>query len=105
MLKTISPSRFKEGIFGFFRKAGENGQTAGPIETRLCAIYSDGSGNGHRLKKIGPVRHQGKHFNPRLTGAILEVLGGQHFIEILDMICRKNYYIQKLNSLIDITML
>ena len=95
-VKTISPSRFKEGIFGFFRKAGENGQTAGPIETRLCAIYSDGSGNGHRLKNIGPVRHQGKHFNPRLTGAILEVLGGQHLIEILDMICRKKLLCTKI---------
>ena len=72
----------------------------------MCAIHSDGSGNGHMLENIGPVRHQGTHVNPRLTGAILEVLGGQHFIESLDMICRKkNYYLQKLNSLIDIAML
>ena len=33
----------------------------------MCAICSDGSGNGHRLKNISPVRHQGEHFNPRLT--------------------------------------
>ena len=34
----------------------------------VCAICSDGSGNGHRLKNIGPVRHRREHFNPRLTG-------------------------------------
>ena len=34
----------------------------------MCAICSDGSGNGHRLKNIGPVRHRREHFNPRLTG-------------------------------------
>ena len=50
-----------------FQKAGENGQTAGPIETKVYAICSDGSGNGHMLKNIGPVRHQGEHFNPMLT--------------------------------------
>ena len=33
----------------------------------MCAICSDGSGNGHMLTNIGPVRHQGEHFNPRLT--------------------------------------
>ena len=34
----------------------------------MCAICSDTSGNGHRLKNIGPVRHRMEHFNPRLTG-------------------------------------
>ena len=72
-----------------YQKAGKDGQTTGPIWTNLCAIYSDGSGNGHRLKNIGPVRHQGEHFNPGKVGAIFWVLGGQHFIESLDMICRK----------------
>ena len=63
-----------------------------------CAPYIQMApdGNGHRLKNIGPVRHHGKHFNPRLTGAILEVLGGQHFIEILDMICRKKLLYTKI---------
>ena len=42
-IKTNSPSRSQEGIFGVLRdqisKGWENGQTAGPIETKLCAIY------------------------------------------------------------------
>ena len=46
-------------------KSGKDGITAGPIGTKLCAHnYADGSGNGHRMKNIGPVRYQGKHFNP-----------------------------------------
>ena len=45
------------------QKSGKYGITAGPIGTKLCAHnYADGSGNGHRLKNIGPVRYQGKHF-------------------------------------------
>ncbi len=47
------------------QKSGKDGITAGPIGTKFFAhIYADGSGNGHRLKNIGPVRYQGKHFNP-----------------------------------------
>ena len=82
-LKTISPSRSQEGILGVLRgkyqKAGENGQTSVPIQTKLCAIYSDGSGNGHMLKNIGPVRHQGENFNPRLTGGNIWRFRGSTF--------------------------
>ena len=46
------------------QKSGKDGITAGPIGAKLCAHnYEDGSGNGHRMKNIGPVRSQGKHYN------------------------------------------
>ena len=65
-LKTISPSRSNEGIFGVLRgqmsKGWEDGQTAGPIGTKLWAIYSDGSVNGHRLKKHWPCETPGGAF-------------------------------------------
>ena len=52
------------------QKSWKDGITAGPIGTKLCAHnYADGSGNGHRLKNNGPVRYQGKHFNP-IFGAL-----------------------------------
>ena len=46
-----------------------------------CAPYicSDGSGNGHRLKNIGPVRHRREHFNPRLTGGNIRGFKGSTF--------------------------
>ena len=62
-----------------YQKAGKDGQTAGPIGTKLWAIYSDGSVNGHRLKNIGPVRHQGEHFNPRLIRGNIWGFGGSTF--------------------------
>ena len=45
----------------------------------MCAICSDGSGNGHRLNNIGPVRHRREHFNPRLTGGNIRGLEGSTF--------------------------
>ena len=45
----------------------------------MCAICSDGSGNGHRLKNIDPVRHRGEHFNPRLTGGNIRGFKGSTF--------------------------
>ena len=65
-------------------------KTAGPIGSKLCAHYADGSGNGHMFKNIGPVRHKGEHFNMVLNRAIFGVLGRQHFIKSLDVICTKN---------------
>ena len=62
-----------------FQKAGENGHTAGPIETKLCAIHSDGSGNGYMLENIGPVIYQGTHVNPRLTGGNIRGFRGSTF--------------------------
>ena len=45
----------------------------------MCAICSDGSGNGHRLKNIGPVRYRREHFNPRLTGGNIRGFKGSTF--------------------------
>ena len=45
----------------------------------MCAICSGGSGNGHRLKNIGPVRHRREHFNPRLTGGNIRGFKGSTF--------------------------
>ena len=65
-LKTISPSIYQDGIFGVLRgqisKGWENGQTAGQIQTKLSAIYSDRSGNGHMLKKHWPSEIPGGAF-------------------------------------------
>ena len=62
-LKQLAPRDPMRAFLGFkgvkYQKAGKDGQTAGPIGTKLWAIYSDGSVNGHRLKNIDPVRHQG----------------------------------------------
>ena len=82
-LKTIGPWRSHEGFLGFYgvnyQKAGKDGQTARPIGTKLWAIYSVGSVNGHRLKNIGPVRHQGEHFNPRLIRGNIWGIRGSTF--------------------------
>ena len=72
----------------------------------MCAIHSDGSGNGHMLENIGPVRHQGTHVNPRLTGGNIRGFRGSTFHRKSGYdLQEKNYYLQKLNSLIDIAML
>ena len=80
--------------------SGKDGKTAGPIGTKLCAHnYADDPGNGHRLKKIGPMRYKGKHFNPGLSRGNIwgfNPLGGQQFTKSLDMICRKQIYILKI---------
>ena len=42
-LKRLAPQYPRRAFFGFYgvkyQKVGENGQTAGPIETKLCTIY------------------------------------------------------------------
>ena len=43
------------------------GQTAGPIGNKFCTYNADESGNGHRMNKIGPMRHQGEHFDLGLS--------------------------------------
>ena len=80
-LNTISPSISQEGIFGVLRgqisKRWE--KTAGPIQTNLCAIYSDGSGNGHMLKTNWPSETQGGAFFPRLIGGNIRGFRGSTF--------------------------
>ena len=87
---------------GQISKGWENGQKAGPIEIKVCAICSDGSGNGHRLKNIGPVRHRREHFNLRLTGGNIRGFKGSTFHRKCGY---KNYYNIKKIKLINITML
>ena len=64
---------------------GSNFKRLGKMAKRLdrlrpkCAPCSDGSGNGHRLKNIGPVRHRREHFNPRLTGGNIRGFKGSTF--------------------------
>ena len=65
----------------------------------MCAICSDGSGNGHRLKNIGRVRHRREHFNPRLTGGNIRGFKGSTFHR------KSGYDLQKKIKLINITML
>ena len=97
--KIISPSIVQGAFWGVFRgsntkKSGENGKTAGPIGPKLYAHnYADGSGNGHRLNNIGPVRYQGKHFNQGLSRSNIlgfSPLGGQHFIKLKIWISAEN---------------
>ena len=58
-LKTIRPTIPHGGILGGFsgstiQKPGKCGQTAGPIENKLCTYNAGESGNGHRLDKLAP---------------------------------------------------
>ena len=66
-----SLSRSQEGILGFlwgqiFKSLGRwpNGWTD---LDQIVRTYADESGNGHRLKNIGSVRHQREHFTPGLS--------------------------------------
>ena len=65
--------------------------------------------NGHMLKNIGPVRHQGEHFNPRLIRGNIWGFRGSTFHRksgyMIDLQKQITFCIHKLNSFIDITML
>ena len=83
------------GHFGFLggHKMNRLGNlTNGWIEWhQIWHRSADSSGNGHRLKQISPVRHQGKHFDSGLSrGNILGFLG-LIFINNVEnaMICRE----------------
>ena len=72
----------------------------------MCAICSDGSGNGHRLKNIGPVRHRREHFNLRLTGGNIRGFKGSTFHRKSGYDLQKKItIIYKKKKLINITML
>ena len=61
-------------------KPGKCGQTAGSIGNKFCTYNAGESGNGHRLKKIGPMRHQGEHFDAGLSrGNVLGFKPGSTF--------------------------
>ena len=52
------------------------GQTAGPIGNKFCTYNAGESGNGNRFQ-IGPMRHQGEHFDAGISrGEMFWVLRG-----------------------------
>ena len=76
-LKTIRPTIPHGGILGGFsgstiQKPGKCGQTAEPIGNTFCTYNAGESGN----EQIGPMRHQGEHFDEGLTrGTVLGFKG------------------------------
>ena len=68
------------------------------LRPKCAPLCSDGSGNGHWLKNSGPVRHQGGHFNPRLTRGNIRGFKGSTCHRKSGYDLQKNLlYIQKLN--------
>ena len=97
-LKTISPSRSHEGIFGVLRGQISKGwerwpngwtnldQIVGHIFTWLCEWT--------HVEKHWPCETPGEHFNPRLIRGNIWDFRGKHLIESLDMIdLQKQNYI------------
>ena len=63
------PIETTQGIWSFlggqqFKSLGKMAKWLDRLGPNCAHIYADGSGNGHRLKNIGPVIHQAQHFNP-----------------------------------------
>ena len=48
------------------QKTVKCGQTAGPIGNQFCTYNAYESGNG-QVEQIGPMRHQGEHFDVGLS--------------------------------------
>ena len=68
-LKTIRPT-IPHGVGGFrgstFQKPGKCGQAAGPIGNTFCT-YNAGESEWTQVEQIGPMKHQGVHFDAGLS--------------------------------------